>query len=81
MKALMACSGRGICLQVPVEMVFDRHRQPTPQNGNVDAMGIGKFSRAPICEGTAKKGEIDEGTGAATGPTRTANRRATFARL
>ncbi len=24
------------------KMVFERHRQSTPQSGNVDAMGIGK---------------------------------------
>jgi hypothetical protein len=53
---LLASPGQEDSPQVPVEMMFVRHRQSPGQNGNVDAMGFGKFIRAPICHGNAKKG-------------------------
>jgi DNA-binding NarL/FixJ family response regulator len=38
-------------------MMFGRHRQSQGQNGNVDAMGFGKFIRAPIYQGNDQGGK------------------------
>jgi DNA-binding NarL/FixJ family response regulator len=37
--------------------MFGRHRQSQGQNGNVDAMGIGKFIRAPIYQANDQGGK------------------------
>jgi DNA-binding NarL/FixJ family response regulator len=49
-------------------MVFEHPRQSTTQNGNLDAMGIGKFSRMSVRKAIQIRGELMKEQAVRLGP-------------